>query len=84
MYLLLHIAPYRLDFLKPLVAGLLSAGVAFVLAKYALPGHELLPSLALAAVFALGYLGILLLLGIDREDRIVLDRLKAKLLGVRP
>ncbi|MEJ2211429.1 MAG: flippase [Anaerolineae bacterium] len=84
VYLLLHIAPYRLDFLKPLLAGLLSAGVAFLLAKYALPGRELIPSLALAAAFALAYLGLLLLLGIDREDRVVLDRLKVKLLGARP
>jgi O-antigen/teichoic acid export membrane protein len=82
--LLLRIDPWRLGFLKPVVAGLVSIGSVLLVGTYALPGHGLMASAALAALLALVYLGILLLLGIDQADRIVLDRLKEKLLGGTP
>lgn len=79
--LLLRIFPYRLDFLKPLLAGLVSVAAVLLLGRYALPSRSLVASIALAALFAPAYLGILLLLGLDQEDRIVLGRLRDKLLG---
>jgi O-antigen/teichoic acid export membrane protein len=82
--LLLHIFPYRLDFLKPLVAGLVPAAVVLFLGRHGLPGRGLFAYIGLAALFAMAYLGILLLLGLDQEDRIVLDRLRDKLLGGQP
>jgi O-antigen/teichoic acid export membrane protein len=84
VYILLRIYPYRPDFLKPVVAGLVSAGAVFFLGEYALPSRGLFSLIALAAVLALVYLGTLLLLGIDKEDRIVLGRLKDMLLRWQP
>ncbi len=84
VYILLRIHPYRLDFLKPIAAGLVSAGVVFLLGEYALSGRGLLALIALAAVLALVYLGILLLLGMDKEDKIVLGKLKETLLRWQP
>lgn len=81
---LLRIYPYRLDFLKPLGAGLTSAAVVFFLGKYALPERGLFPLITLAVVLALAYLGLLLLLGLDKEDKIVLDKLKDKVLRWQP
>lgn len=82
--LLLRIFPYRLDFLKPLVAGLVPAAVVLFLGSHGLPGRGLVATIALAALFALAYLGLLLLLGLDQEDRIVLGKLRDKLLGGQP
>jgi O-antigen/teichoic acid export membrane protein len=82
--LLLQIYPYRLDFLKPFMAGLVSGAAVFLLKEHALRGQGLFPLVALSPVLGLFYLGVLLLLGIDEEDRIVLGKFKDRLLRWQP
>ncbi|MDQ3942634.1 MAG: flippase [Actinomycetota bacterium] len=61
--------PYNLTWLKPLSAGLLAAGAAYLVGLLVpLPGA--LPTIAvLGAVFSVGYLALLLLFGLSETDR---------------
>jgi hypothetical protein len=61
--------PYNLTWLKPLSAGLLAAGAAYLVGVLVpLPGA--LPTIAvLGAVFSVGYLALLLLFGLSETDR---------------
>ncbi len=75
---LLRIQPFRRDFLKPLAAGAVSLAALAGLERFA---FELTGVAGLAAGFLLlagFYTGIILVLGLGPEDRIVLNRLKKK------
>ncbi|MCA1848513.1 MAG: flippase [Actinobacteria bacterium] len=61
--------PYNWSWLKPLAAGLLSAAAAY-LAGVVLPLPNVLATIAVVgAVFGVGYLALLLLLGLNDTDR---------------
>jgi O-antigen/teichoic acid export membrane protein len=61
--------PYNWSWLKPLAAGLLSAAAAY-LAGVVLPLPGILATIAVVgAVFGVGYLVLLLLLGLNETDR---------------
>jgi O-antigen/teichoic acid export membrane protein len=61
--------PYNWSWLKPLAAGLLSAAAAY-LAGVVLPFSNVLVTIAVVgAVFGIGYLALLLLLGLNATDR---------------
>jgi O-antigen/teichoic acid export membrane protein len=61
--------PYNWSWLKPLSAGLISAAAAY-LAGAALPFSNVLATIAVVgAVFGVGYLALLLLLGLNETDR---------------
>jgi O-antigen/teichoic acid export membrane protein len=60
--------PYNWSWLKPLAAGLLSAAAAY-LAGVVLPLPGILATIAVVgAVFGIGYLALLLLLGLNETD----------------
>lgn len=84
----LKMQPYRLDTLKPIFAGLLSAGITGALlfyvdrlniAFYVFRLVKLNLDLALIPVFLAGYVILLFCFKLDAEDRIVLDALRKKL-----
>jgi O-antigen/teichoic acid export membrane protein len=61
--------PYNWSWLKPLAAGLLSAAAAY-LVRVVLPLPGVLATIAVVgAVFGVGYLALLLLLGLNETDR---------------
>ncbi len=64
--------PYNLAWSKPLVAGLVSAALAYV-AGLLLPLPILLTIAVVGAVFGLSYLALLLILGLSATDREFLD-----------
>ncbi len=61
--------PYNLNFLKPLAAGLIAAGAAYLLKELvSLPG--LLPTvIAVGGIFSALFLGLLLLFGLSDTDK---------------
>ena len=75
--------PYDRSFLKPLSAGLASAGAGLALIGiFGVPDG--LVGLALhAVVIGAVYAGTLIALGFDPDDRVVLDRLRNKVAGRR-
>ena len=86
--LFLKMQPYRSDTLKPIFAGLLSAGVTGALLFYVDRLNKVFYlfrfvkfnlDLALIPVFLAGYVLLLFCFKLDVEDRIVLDALRRKL-----
>ena len=83
--LLVGVQPFGRSFVKPVVATLV--GAAFLLAWRALPGDVVWVDAAGIAVAAFVYLATLKRLGVDEEERIVLESIKrrgAKLRGSLP
>ncbi len=84
---LLKMQPYRLDTLKPLAAGLISAaltgGAIYLLSRTGwsiriLHTHLLPIQLFLIPVFLASYIGLLIVFKISPEDKIVLDKVSKK------
>ncbi len=77
VYRFLHIHPFRIDFLKPVVAALLSMAPIFLLKRF-FPSN--IPvTIALMIFFAALFLGGLFILQLSEEEKAVLVSLKLKL-----
>lgn len=83
---LLKMIPYRWDTLKPVGAGLVSAGVTGVLLYFLNSTHwslhvlkiDVSAQLGLIPVFCIFYVALLAVLRVSPEDRIVLDKIGKK------
>ena len=73
--------PYRLDYWKPLVAGLTSVGVAKAVVGLAGVGTGVVAAVTAVIVVGLVYLAVLLLLGLGPEDRAAIGALTGRLTG---
>ena len=74
--ILVGVQPFGRSFFKPVVATL--AGAALLLAWRAIPGDALWLDWTGVAVASLLYFFVLKRLGVDPEERMVLDRIKKK------
>lgn len=80
VYFILRMHPYRLDFIKPLIAGGLSSIVLLLYKMYTISTHhELLIYIRIFAFLAV-YGIVLILFKIEKEDKLVLDKIRTKLL----
>lgn len=77
--ILVGVQPFGRAFLKPVVATLVGAGV--LLAWRLVPGDGSLLEVAGIVVAAMVYVAVLRLLGLNAEERYVLDRMKARVAG---
>lgn len=80
--ILTGIQPFGVSFLKPITATLVT-GIVLLLWRLFLPRQLTLDIAGLAVAGAL-YAGALWLMGADAEDRIVYERVKARLKGLLP
>jgi O-antigen/teichoic acid export membrane protein len=79
VFLLFKFHPFKSDFYKPLLAAGGSTILAYLGKAYIFRMNEpILELLAVSAVFLIIYILISLALGIEEEDKIVLDKIKAK------
>ncbi|MBN1224496.1 MAG: flippase [Candidatus Aminicenantes bacterium] len=74
--LILKIQPYRADFLKPVLAGTLSAAILFLLTESIFNGYNPLSIAVLCFVFFSTYTVFIVILGLQEEDKTVLSRIK--------
>jgi O-antigen/teichoic acid export membrane protein len=74
-----HIHPYSPEFLKPLTAGVLSFSVLFFIKDWLSFYYGLLTLLAVSGLFLLIYLFLLLLMGLSKDDRFILERVRSRL-----
>jgi O-antigen/teichoic acid export membrane protein len=79
IFFLLRILPYNLAFLKPITAGLVTAGVILIGQIFLLPQANLLYLFANILVLFTIYVGMTLLLGISAEDKATLAHLRTRL-----
>ncbi len=73
--------PYRLDYWKPIAAGVASVGVAKAVIPLTGVGTGALAAAVAVVVVGLVYLGLLLLLGLGPEDRAAIGALTGRLTG---
>ena len=81
VYWILKIFTLRWDMLKPLAAGCTASVVGFLLLRFIHVGYgyrAIFGTLALVIPFALVYVLLLVLLRLSKEDRMVIDALRAK------
>ena len=79
VYWLQKVWPYNWEFVKPLVAGVVSAGVG-LLVRHLVPAEQNLFYLLLnLGILWSAYVAITLLLGLSRDDRMILSRTKRRL-----
>ncbi|MGQ9673138.1 MAG: oligosaccharide flippase family protein [Candidatus Aminicenantales bacterium] len=82
VWLILRIHPYRVDFLKPVGAGIFASFVLAVARPRLLPVEGILVRLGIGTLVLFSfYVAILVLLGISQEEKFVLARIKQKLGG---
>lgn len=79
VFVLFRLLPYDVSYLKPFTAGLSALLVAFLLNQ--LSSAEVSPVFAAinAVVLVVVYTGVILLLGLTEEDRVILARLRRRL-----
>jgi O-antigen/teichoic acid export membrane protein len=85
VYILLRIHPYRIDFYKPLLAGLSAVTASLILSHLFGPNikNGLFALLGNSSAIALIYILVLLLFGLDPEEKIILNRMKTKFINSR-
>jgi len=80
--LILKVHPYRLDFLKPLAAGIFSSLVVLLAGSRLLPTEGALLRLMLGTLILISsYAAMIVILGIGQEEKVVLVKIKQRLLG---
>ena len=76
---LFRFLPYNRTFIKPIVAGAISAAAAYLLAHGLFKGDSFVGIVSSAIILLVTYVGVILLLGLSPEDRLVLKRLSERL-----
>lgn len=80
VYILYRLWPYDRSFLKPLIAGLISVLITLIVNRWVPTGLSLSFGLVFnVAVMWLSYAIGLLLLGISKEDKLIISTLRARL-----
>ncbi|MGD2084737.1 MAG: polysaccharide biosynthesis C-terminal domain-containing protein [Candidatus Aminicenantes bacterium] len=78
IYYLLHIHPFKKDFIKPVIAALIGSGGIYLLKK--IISGNVFSTLLLMLVFAVLYFTILYLQGLSREEMALLTGFKQRVL----
>ena len=82
--LIMKIHPYKLSYLKPLFAGISSSLLVFLGFRLILAGSPIFLLLLMGPTFLIIYIALLLLFGIEREDRLVVQAIRRKLAFLIP
>lgn len=80
VWFIMRMIPYNRKFLKPLLAGAIGWMVLSGLKKYLSPGFARLGISALTGLFVI--LGVIYILGLEEEDRLLLNAIKKKILDL--
>jgi len=80
IYFIMRIHPYRIDFLKPLISGLVSLLILFLLINFVFEIYNKFILIGITSLIFFGiYSLILYLLGIGKDDKIILKKFKEKI-----
>ena len=79
VYVLLKMHPFSGKFLKPTVAGAVAFGIISFAGPAVLDLHGLKKVLIYTPMFLIMFTSVLCLLGIDAEDRFIINYMKTKL-----
>jgi O-antigen/teichoic acid export membrane protein len=73
VWLYMHLHPYRWDYWKPIAAGAISTGLAWLVVDAAGVPAGVITAVVAAAVIGITYLGLLLVFRLSDEDRAAID-----------
>ncbi len=76
VHLIIRIQPYRPDFLKPVLAGALSAAALILLTEFIFSRYNLFSLSILCFIFFGIYAAFIIFLGLQEEDKIILSKIK--------
>jgi O-antigen/teichoic acid export membrane protein len=77
VYVLEHVHPYDRTFVKPVVAGVL-AGIGGLVLRAVAPPVGIVPGLVQGTLVSLVFIGLVLAMGLEPEDRLIVERLWAR------
>lgn len=80
VYIILKIQPYNKKYLRGLSAGLLSGLITFFVKSLFFDLHWFVGLFVFSFLLILIYVGLILLFGLDAEDKFILGKIKTKLL----
>jgi O-antigen/teichoic acid export membrane protein len=84
VYLILRIHPYRINFFKSVIAGTLSLYILYLVSKYSSGFNKPLVLMTVGSSVFLGiYFLITYLLGIEEEEKAIINNLKDKIYSLR-
>jgi O-antigen/teichoic acid export membrane protein len=75
VYLLFRLLPYNTNFLKPVIAGVVTLLTSFAVMRFLRPEASLIYLGIDVIILLTVYVGMILLLGLSQEDRLIVDRL---------
>jgi len=75
VFFLFRLIPYNLSFIKPILAGLVALTIGWGILSLSSPDVNLFYIAINAVILLTVYAGMILLLGLSREDRMVLSRI---------
>ena len=84
VFILFRILPYNKDFVKPIVAGVITAVAAYAMAQWVFVESNLVSTVFNIGCLMAVYAAMILVLGLSEEDRTVLIRLRGRLKGMLP
>jgi hypothetical protein len=84
VFILFRILPYNKDFVKPIVAGVITAVAAYAMAQWVFVESNLVSTVFNIGCLMAVYAALILVLGLSEEDRTVLIRLRGRLKGMLP
>ena len=84
VFILLRLLPYNKSFIKPVVAGAVTAVAAFAMAQWVFAESNLASTVLNIGCLMAVYAAMILVLGLSEEDRTVLVRLRGRLKAMLP
>ncbi|MBN1487738.1 MAG: flippase [Anaerolineae bacterium] len=78
VFVLFRVLPYNREFLKPLIAGSTAAAITYIMVNWVFT-DGVWSTLASMAILGLTYGGIIVLLGLSEEDKLIIGRLSQRL-----
>jgi O-antigen/teichoic acid export membrane protein len=82
VFILFRLLPYNMSFVKPVAAGLVALAVGLGTRLFSFPEENLVFTVMNVAILLAVYAGMILLLGLSKEDRIVLARVSQRMSAV--
>jgi O-antigen/teichoic acid export membrane protein len=79
VFILFRMLPYNASFIKPITAGLVTLAVSWGVRLLSPPQVNLVYTAMNVAILLAVYVGMMLLLGLSQEDRMVLARLRGRM-----
>lgn len=81
VWVFMKMLAYDLSFLKPVLAGVSGAAVVLLLSRFVIVANGIMQIAVLAAILLFAYAVVMAVLGLDEQDRMLIQKLRASVAG---